>query len=159
MFFLLTNLYNPMAAAANSAKQGRGQFKLMWIPKTASAAIENNTLVEFAAGYVKQATTTAGASDTPIAGIYVGPAITSGSANYATTEKVPVLVPREPLAEFLLVVGTGSLAATDVGKSFDIDSDAEVTVSTTTNEAVTCTEYISATSGYFVLTNISSPAA
>lgn len=148
-----------MAAAAHSAKPGRGKFKTMWLPKTASAAIEKGTLVQFDSGYIKQATTTAGASDTPIAGIYVGPAITSASANYATTDKIEVLVPAEPMAEFEIVVGTGSLAATDVGKSFDIDSDAEVTVSTTTNEAVTCTEYISATLGKFVLTNLSSPAA
>ena len=148
-----------MAAAAFSAKAGRGKFKIMWLPKTASSAIVSNTLVQFTSGYVLQATTTAGASDTPIAGIYIGPSITSASANYATTDKIEVLVPAEPLAELEIVVGTGSLAATDVGKSFDIDSDAEVTVSTTTNEAVTCTEYISATLGKFVLTNLSSPAA
>jgi len=148
-----------MAAAANSAKLGRGKFKIMWLPKTASAAIVTNTLVQFDSGYVKQATTTAGASDTPLAGIYVGPSITAASANYATTDKIEVLVPTDPLAELEIVVGTGSLAATDVGKSFDIDSDAEVTVSTTTNEAVTCTEYISATLGKFVITNLSSPAA
>lgn len=148
-----------MAAAAYSARPGRGKFKLMWIQKTASSAIESNTLVQATSGYAIQATTTAGASDTPLLGIYVGPAITSTSSNYATTEKIPVLVPAEPMAEFDLVVGTGSLAATSVGLSFDIDSDAEVTVSTTTNEAVTCTEYISATRGMFVLTNLSSPAA
>lgn len=148
-----------MAAAKFSARPGRGKFKIMWLPKTASSAIESNTLVQFSSGYLVQATTSAGASDTPIAGIYVGPAITSASSNYASTDKIEVLVPAEPMAEFEIVVGTGSLAATDVGKSFDIDSDAEVTVSTTTNEAVTCTEYISATLGKFVLTNLSSPAA
>lgn len=148
-----------MAAAAFSAKAGRGKFKIMWLPKTASSAIVSNTLVQFTSGYVLQATTTAGATDTPIAGIYIGPSITAASANYATTDKIEVLVPAEPMAEFEIVVGTGSLAATDVGKSFDIDSDAEVTVSTSTNEAVTCTEYISATLGKFVLTNLSSPAA
>lgn len=148
-----------MAAAKFSARPGRGKFKIMWLPKTASSAIESNTLVQFSSGYLVQATTTAGASDTPIAGIYVGPAITSASANYASTDKIEVLVPAEPMAEFEIVVGTGSLAATDVGKSFDIDSDAEVTKSTTDNEAVTCTEYISATLGRFVITNLSSPAA
>jgi len=148
-----------MAVSANSAKPGRGKFKIMWLPKTASVAIVNNTLVQFDSGYVKQATTTAGASDTPIVGVYIGPSITSASSNYATTDKIEVLVPQEPMAEFEIKVGTGSLAATDVGKSFDIDADANVTVSTTTNEAVTCTEYISATLGKFVLTNLSSPAA
>lgn len=148
-----------MAAVARSAVPYRGKWKTMWIPKTASGTLENQSLVEFAAGYVKQATTTAGASDTPLAGIYIGGQVTSSSSNYTTTERVPVLVPSEPLAEALVTVGTGSLAATDVGKSFDIDSDAEVTVSTTTNEPVTCTEYISATQGVFVFTNASSPAA
>lgn len=148
-----------MAAAAFSAKPGRGKFKTMWVQKAASSAIEKGTLVSLIAGYVTQSTTTAGASDTPILGIYNGPAITSASANYATTDKVEVLVPAEPLAEFDLVVGTGSLTAASVGLSYDIDSDAEVTVSTTTNEAVTCTQFISATRGMFVLTNLSSPAA
>jgi hypothetical protein len=148
-----------MAVVANSAKPGRGKFKIMWLPKTASVAIMRGTLVQFDSGYVKQATTTAGASDTPLAGIYVGPSITSASANYASNDKIEVLVPAEPLAELEIVVGTGSLAPTDVGKSFDIDTDAEVTVSTTVNEAVTCTEYISPTLGKFVITNLSSPAA
>ena len=148
-----------MAAVPFSACPGRGKFKVMWVQKTASAAIESNTLVQLTSGYVAQAGTTAGASDTPLLGIYVGPAITSGSSNYASTEKIPVLVPAEPLAEFDLVVGTGSLTAAMVGQSYDIDSDSEVTVSTSTNEAVTCSEFISATRGMFVLTNLSSPAA
>lgn len=148
-----------MAAAAQSAKPHRGKWKVAWYPKVASGTLENGSLVEWAAGFVKQATTTAGATDTPLAGIYIGAQVTASSSNYATTEKVPVLVPAEPMAEALIVVGTGSLAATDLGKSFDVDSDAEVTVSTTSNEPVTCTEYISATLGAFVLTNISSPAA
>lgn len=131
----------------------------MWFAKKASVAIVNGTLLEFEAGYVKNATTTAGATDTPLAGVYIGPNITSASSNYATNDKIEVAVPSEPNAEIEIVVGTGSLAATDVGKSFDIDTDAEVTVSTSTNEAVTCTEYISATLGKFVITTLSSPAA
>lgn len=145
-----------MAVQANSAKIESGKWKVMYFPKKASAAIVGNTLVEFEAGYVKQATTTAGATDTPLAGIYIGADISSSDA---TNALIPVLVPVEPLAQVRMVVGTGSLAATDVGKSFDIDSDAEVTKSTTDNEAVTCTKYISATEGLFVLTNLSSPAA
>lgn len=148
-----------MAAVARSAIIKRGKWKVAWYPKIASGTLENQSLVEWAAGYVKQATTTAGASDTPLAGIYIGGQVTASSSNYATTEKVPVLVPDSPLAEAEITVGTGTLAATDLGKSFDIDSDAEVTVSTTTNEAVTCTGFISTTKGDFVLTNVSSPAA
>jgi len=148
-----------MAASARSAMPYRGKWKIAWYPKIASGTLENNSLVEWAAGFVKQATTTAGASDTPLAGIYIGGQVTSSSSNYTTTEKVPVLVPDSPMAEAVITVGTGSLATTDVGKSFDIDTNSAVTVSTTTNEPVTCSEYHSATEGVFVLTNLSSPAA
>lgn len=145
-----------MAVVANSAKVESGRVKIMHFPKKASAALVSGTLVSLVSGYVEQATTTAGASDTPLLGLYVGSDISSSDA---TTALIPVVVPAEPMTQFRVVVGTGSLAATDVGKSFDIDSDAEVTVSTTTNEPVTCTKYISATEGLFVLTNLSSPAA
>lgn len=148
-----------MASVANSAKVGRGKWKTLWVQKAASTAIKTGTLVQLTSGYVNPATTTAGAVSTPLLGIYNGPTITTASANYATTDKIEVLVPAEPLAEALLTVGTGSLAATDVGLSFDIDTDSEVTVSTSDYEAVTCTEYVSATQGYFVFTNLSSPIA
>lgn len=148
-----------MAIVAFSAKNFEGKWKTEWYPKTASVAIVKGTPVEWAAGYVKQATTTAGATDTPLAGIYNGPTIASTDSDYASNTPIPVLVPAEPLAKVQMTVSTGSLAATDVGKSFDIDANSSVTVSTTTNEAVTCSRFISATEGMFVLTNISSPAA
>lgn len=140
-----------MTVVAQSAKIASGKWKVRWFPKTASVAIVTGTLVEFGSGYVKQATTTAGANNTPLAGIFIGTSVTASSSDYASNTKVPVLVPADPMAEAEIVVGTGSLAATDVGKGFDIDSDAEVTVSTTTNEPVVCTEYISATLGKFRL--------
>jgi len=148
-----------MAIVAFSAKNFRGKWKTAWYPKTASVAIVKGTPVEWAAGFIKQATTTAGASDTPLAGIYNGPTIASTDSDYASNTQVPVLVPAEPMAEVQMTVSTGSLATTDVGKSFDIDANSSVTVSTTSNEPVTCTKYISATEGLFVLTNVSSPAA
>lgn len=148
-----------MAIVANSAKNFAGKWKTAWYPKTASVVIVKGTPVEWASGYIKQATTTAGASDTPLAGIYAGTTIASTDADYASNTLVPVWVPAEPLAELQMTVSTGSLAATDVGKSFDIDANSSVTVSTTANEAVTCTKYISTTEGMFVLTNLSSPAA
>lgn len=148
-----------MAIVANSAKNFAGKWKTAWYPKTASVVIVKGTPVEWASGYIKQATTTAGASDTPLAGIYAGVTIASTDADYASNTLVPVWVPAEPLAELQMTVSTGSLAATDVGKSFDIDANSSVTVSTTTNEPVTCTKYISTTEGMFVLTNLSSPAA
>jgi hypothetical protein len=148
-----------MAIVANSAKNFVGRWKTAWYPKTASVVIVKGTPVEWASGYVKQATTTAGASDTPLAGIYGGNTLASSDADYASNTLVPVFVPAEPMAEVQMTVSTGSLAASDAGKSFDIDTNSSVTVSTTTNEPVTCTKYISATEGMFVLTNVSSPAA
>lgn len=145
-----------MAVQANSAKVGAGKWKIKHYAKTASVAILSGTLVQLTAGYVAQATTTAGASDTPLLGIYLGPDI---AATDATTDRIAIAVPAEPMATAEIVVGTGSLAVTDVGLSFDVDADAEVTVSTTANEAVTCVNFISATLGEFVLTNLSSPAA
>jgi len=148
-----------MAATENSWYPASGKWKTRWFKKTASVAIAKNVLLEFASGYVKEATTTCGASDTPLAGIYPGPAITSASSDYASNTYVPVLVPAEPLAEAEGAIDTGTPAATDVGKSFDISATNGVTVSTTSNEPVTMAQYISATKGRFVFTNLSSPAA
>lgn len=149
-----------MAVVAFSSKNFRGKWKTMYFPKTASVVIKAGTPVEIdGSGKVKQATTTAGASDTPLVGIYNGPTIASTDADYASNTLVPILVPAEPLASLQMTVSTGSLAATDIGKSFDIDANSSVTVSTTTNEPVTCVGYLSATEGIFVLTNLSSPAA
>lgn len=148
-----------MAATANSWKIESGKWKVVYFPKTASTAIASGILVSLAAGYLVEGTTTAGASDTPVAGLYFGPAITSASSNYTTTDLLPVYVPAEPLAVARATVDTGSLAATSVGLSYDISATNGVTVSTTTNEPVTCVKYISATEGLFVLTNLSSPAA
>jgi len=148
-----------MAVTAFSAKNFTGKWKTAWYPKTASVVIVKGTPVEWAAGYVKQATTTAGASDTPLAGIYNGPGVAATDADYASNTLVPVLVPADPMAEVQMTVTTGTLVATDAGKSFDIDANSSVTVSTTTNEAVTCSKYISGTEGMFVLTTLGSPAA
>lgn len=148
-----------MAATAQSWRKYSGKWKTVWMEKKASVAIASGVLLEFEGGYVKEATTTAGATDTPVAGIYEGPAITSTSTNYATTDRIPVQVPAEPMCLAEGAIDTGTPAITDQGKSFDISATNGVTVSTTANEAVTLQRYISATKGLFVLTNLSSPAA
>jgi hypothetical protein len=148
-----------MGVVAFSSKNYKGKWKTMHFPKKASVVIVKGTPVEFESGVVKQATTTAGATDTPLAGIYNGPTTASTDADYASNTLVPVLVPGEPNAEVQMTVSTGSLAATDVGKSFDIDANSSVTVSTTANEPVTCTKYISATEGLFTIQSLANPAA
>ena len=148
-----------MAVTAFSAKNFKGKWKTMWFAKKASVVIVKGTPVEFETGYVKQATTTAGATDTPLAGIYNGPTTASTDADYASNTLVPVLVPDSPNAEVQLTCV--AIAQADVGKSFDINSDSVVTGTggTSSNEPVTCTGVVSATEGMFVLTTVSSPAA
>ncbi len=148
-----------MAATANSWRIGSGKWKTKHFKRTASTDIAKGTLLTFSGGYLIEGTTTAGATDTPVAGIYQGPSITSASTNYSTAEYIPVQVPAEPLAVAIGVVDTGTIAVTDVGKSFDISATNGVTVSTSTNEPVTCAKFISTTECEFYLTNLSSPAA
>lgn len=148
-----------MAATANSWKIGAGKWKTKFYPKTASVAIATGVLVENASGRVKEATTTAGATDTPVVGIYDGPAITSASATYADESDLAIRVPAEPLATAIGKVDTGSLSSVMIMLSYDISATNGVTVSTSSNEPVTCVRFISATEGEFVLTNASSPAA
>ena len=147
-----------MAATINSAFVDSGQWKIMYFPKKASTLLTKNCLVQFdGSGFVIEATTTAGASDTPLIGIHIG---AIQAAADATTALVPIAVPNEPLATARLLIDTGTPSATaDLGKSFDISATGGVTVSTTSNEPVTFVKYISATEGLFVLTNLSSPAA
>jgi len=153
-----------MAATANSWKLGRGKWKVCKdFKRTASTDIASGVLLQTSGGYLIEATTSAGASDTPVIGIYQGPAITSATANYATAEYLSVMIPAEPLATAIGVVDTGTLAVTDPGKSYDISATNGITVSTTTNEPVTIVKALDLTAAAglaeVVLTNYSSPAA
>lgn len=146
-----------MAATINSAKIAGGKWKIVWLPKAASTLLSANVLVQFNAGFIIEATTTAGASDTPLVGINLGG--TQAAAD-ATTALIPIAVPQEPGATAQLLIDTGTPSATaDIGKSFDISATGGVTFSTTTNEPVTFWKYLSATQGIFVLTSYSAPAA
>lgn len=146
-----------MAATINAARIDGGKWKIIWIPKKASTLLSANVLVEWNAGFAVEATTTTGATDTPLVGINLGG--TQAAAD-ATTALIPIAVPQEPLATAQLLIDTGTPnATTDVGKSFDISATGGVTFSTTTNEPVTFVKYLSATQGIFVFTNLSSPAA
>lgn len=147
-----------MAATINSARVKGGKWKIEWFPKKASTLLSANVLVQFdGAGFIIEATTTAGASDTPLVGINLGG--TQAAAD-ATTALIPIAIPAEPMATAELLIDTGVPSATaDLGKSFDVSATGGVTFSTTVNEPVTFKRYISATLGDFYLTNMSSPAA
>lgn len=148
-----------MAIVANSSKNFQGKWKLAWFPKKASVVIVAGTPVEIEAGFVKQATTTAGATDTPLVGIYYGKTIASTDSDYASNTLVPIMVPADPMAQVQMTVSTGTLTTAMVGLSYDIDSNSSVTISTSSNEPVTCAKFISATEGMFVLQSLFNPAA
>ena len=146
-----------MAATINSAKIDGGKWKIVQLPHKASTLLSANVLCTLNAGFVEEATTTAGQSDLPLIGIFIGPTVAAADA---TTALVQIAVPAEPGATAQLLIDTGTPSATaDLGKSFDISATGGVTFSTTTNEAVTFWRYISATQGIFVLTSYSAPAA
>lgn len=147
-----------MAATAKSWKVESGRWKTVWFPHKASTLISSGVLVTVNAGYVEEATTTAGQSDLPVLGIYEGPTVAAADA---TTALIAVQTPADAycLARGLVDTGTPSATA-DLGKSFDISATNGVTFSTTTNEPVTFAKYISATEGLFVLCHLfGSPSA
>ena len=145
-----------MAATANSWKVYSGKWKIMWFPKAANTVISTGVAVELVAGYLVEATTSAGAADTPLVGIYAGPSIATTSTNYATAEDLPIYVPEEnAIAQG--VVDTGTLVAASTGLSYDISATNGVTQSTTTNNAVLCLRYISASLGLFAINSLGAP--
>ena len=146
-----------MAATANSWKIYSGKWKIMWLPKAANTVISTGVAVELVAGYLVEATTTAGAADTPIVGIYAGPSISSTSATYAVAETLPIFVPESPSALAQGVVDTGTLVAASTGLSYDISATNGVTQSTSTNNAVLCLKYLSASSGLFTFNTLGAP--
>jgi hypothetical protein len=146
-----------MAATANSWKLNSGKFKIKWFNKAVNTVISTGVMVELVAGVLVEATTTAGAADTPIVGVYAGPSITTLSSNYAVAEKLPVYVPVDPTAAYQGAVDTGTLVAASEGLSYDISATNGVTQSTSTNNAVLCLRYISASLGLFAINSLGAP--
>jgi hypothetical protein len=131
-----------------SFKLVKGRPQLKWFKKTASTAYARDTLMAMdnSTGYLIAASAT---TDYNIGAIRR--AVVSTDADYAQNSLVPVEVPAEPWATYLADVTTGSLAATDVGKYFNLTDAAGVNVSAATNKSVLCVGYISATQGLFIL--------
>ena len=146
-----------MAATANSWKLNSGKFKIKWFNKAANTVISTGVMAELVAGVLVEATTTAGAADTPIVGVYAGPSIATTSSNYAVAEKLPVYVPESPSALFQGAVDTGTLVAVSEGLSYDISATNGVTQSTSTNNPVLCARYISGTLGLFAINSLGAP--
>ena len=146
-----------MAATKNSWKLNSGKFKIKYFNKAANTTISSGVMLELVAGLLVEATTTAGAADTPIVGLYAGPDIKSGSSTYTVAELLPVYVPVDPTAAYQGAVDTGTLVAASEGLSYDISATNGVTQSTTTNNAVLCLRYISATLGLFAINSLGAP--
>ena len=122
-------------------KSYNGKFHIEWYRKVASTAFALNDLVYIDAdGYLTPAVD--GALIKAIGLIQTTVATTD--SDYATATMVPVLV-GDPDAEFLLDVGTGTAAITDIGEHIDIDDANSVDVSASTYDIFFVTKFISTT--------------
>ena len=146
-----------MAATANSWKLNSGKFKIKYFNKAANTVISTGVMVELVSGVLVEATTTAGATNTPIVGLYAGPSIATTSSNYAVAEKLPVYVPVDPTVLYQGIVDTGTLVTTSEGYSYDISATNGVTQSTSTNKPVLCQRFLTAALGLFSINTLGNP--
>lgn len=115
--------------------------KIEFYPKVASTAFAFNDLVYIDSnGYLTPAVD--GAAIVPVG--LIQKTIAATDSDYASTTRVPVLVPG-PDAEFLCDVGTGTAAQTDVGEWIDVDDEETVDVSASTYDIFFVTAIISTT--------------
>lgn len=113
----------------------------MYFAKPASTAISLGAALVFdGSGHVTPATSSA----TTIVGISQR-AVVAADADYASATLIPVEVPIEKGAEFLVDVGTGSATAALVGTQCDLTDSLTVNVGGTSNKPVWITRFISAT--------------
>ena len=135
-----------------SAKIESGRWTMLWVQKKASTAFAKDTLIATDAGYAKPADSGSGGADEPMVGVYQGEVITSATTGkylYSNTAKIPVMSPIGPAK--IRCTATGTLAVTDVGLGLDISDSETINAAANTYRAVTCTDYISATEGLFML--------
>ena len=115
-------------------KQGRKPVT-DWYAKTASTALDKNSLVEITSGYIAASDD----DDTQVFGI-LRKEIAATDADYASATLVPVdvLYPGD-------IVEIDTTAALTVGTSYGISNAYTVDQSDTTNDVFTCTESVSST--------------
>ena len=102
--------------------------RIEWYAKAASETFTFNDLVYInTSGYVTKAVD--GSAITALG--LIQRTIAATASDYASTTRVPVLVPG-PDAEFLCDVSTGSAAQTDIGEFIDIDDHNSVDVGAST---------------------------
>lgn len=128
----------------------KGKWGLKWYPKTASTVFAKDSLVAWGgSGYITPSTSSTDAQ----VGI-VQKAVAATDSDYAATTLLPVEVPMEPTAEMEGDVTNGTLAVTSVGAYFDLVNASGVNQAASSNDAVLCTGFISASKGMFQLNSL-----
>jgi hypothetical protein len=124
-----------------AVRRRTGLTKMMSFLPTASQAFTTNCFVKFdAAGNVEPSAST----DATILGVYSGPTFTAASSNPAP---ITIEVPVEKAVEFTVDVEAGSIAASQVGSTVDLNDSTGVNASGTSHNPVTITEVITTTGG------------
>ena len=126
-------------------KWTNGRTKVVTLPRTASTTFTKDSLVYWASGYLIPAD--------PTSGDHVGiilESVASTDSDFATSGDVKVEVPVDKQCEFEADV-TGTLTAALVGTTMDLSTALVVNQGGTSKNVVTCTKFISATKGRFVL--------
>lgn len=118
----------------------KGSPRVEWYPKIASVAFAVGDLVySDGSGAIQKADATSG--------MHIGVTMkktASSDADYASTTKVPVLVPTDD-TEWLVDVGTGTFTTAMVGSQYDLKDENEIDVSAQSKNVVTIVGYVSAT--------------
>jgi hypothetical protein len=117
----------------------RGKTKTIFEDVTPSTALAAGTLVEFTSGLIAGAD--ADEAATAIFGV-LGKTTAATDSDYASTRKVPVIVPVERHVEWV-ADATGTFAATDIGGVFGISDSGTVDKAETTTTCFKMTGFIS----------------
>lgn len=128
-----------------------GKWDLMYFRKKASTAFTANNFVAFETnGGAGDPIEPADASDTELLGIGVK-TVASTDSDYASNTRIPVLVPAEKSAELECDTVAGTLVVADEGLEVDLTDAASVNRAASTTDVLTCTRFISATKGRFII--------
>lgn len=121
-------------------KKFKGRTKTEWFPVTTSTALAKGTLVEFTSGLIAAAD-----ADETAGGVrgVLAKDIVSTDTDYASTRKVPVIVPLDRHVVWE-ADGTGTFVATDIGAEYGISDSATVDKAETTTVHFLMTEFLSA---------------
>jgi hypothetical protein len=118
----------------------RGNSRVEWYPKKASTVFtEGNIVLLDASGQLDNATTTSDNHE----GIALR-TTASTDTDYATTDRMPILVPEQDTV-FVADVGTGSATAANVGDFCDLAAAGTIDLTSGANRAVEVVGVLSAT--------------